>query len=262
MRATFEEYCLRYADFAQIHRDEQGLLEVRLHREQGPIVFDGAIHAQLPNLFADVGSDPENRVILLTGTGDRFMLSGDMDMSVMEQFLPYTPAMHSHTLPESARLIQNFLDIEVPVIAAINGPVTVHAEIPVLADIVLASEDCYFADSFHFQNGVIPGDGAQVIWPMMIGLNRARYFLLTAERISAEEGRRLGFVNEVLARSILMPRARQLASLLLAQPDVTLRGTRQLFTRTLKRAITEDLPFGLAIEGLGNIHHWPLTLRD
>lgn len=262
MRVTYDEYRKRYENFAILTRSEDGILEIRLHKEGGAAVFDGPIHGLLGDLFEDVGSDPANRVIIFTATGDRFLMSSDMDMSIMKDYLPYTPAMHSHTMPESMRLIENYLKIEVPVIAAINGPVTTHAEIPVLSDIVLASDDTYFADTFHFQNGVVPGDGVQIIWPIMMGLNRARYFLLTAERISAAEGKQLGFVNEVLSSEALMPRAHALARLLLEQPDVTLRGTRFLFTRTLKKAIAEDLPFGLAVEGLGNIHHWPLSLKS
>ena len=261
MRSTFDEYTKRYESFALLTRSDDGILEIRLHKDGGPAVFDGAIHCMLGDLFEDVGSDTANRIIIFTATGDRFLMTNDMDMSVMEEFLPYTPAMHSHTMPESMRLIENYLKIEVPVIAAVNGPVTTHAEIPVLSDIVLASDDAYFADTFHFQNGIVPGDGVQVIWPIMMGLNRARYFLLTAEKISAAEGHRLGFVNEVLPTDKLMDRAYELARLLIQQPDVTLRGTRYLFTRTLKRAIAEDLPFGLAVEGLGNIHHWPLSLK-
>lgn len=262
MRASFEEYRERYKEFAILTRDDAGILEIRLHKNGGPAVFDGPIHGMMGDMFEDVGSDTGNHVVIFTATGDRFLMTSDMDMSVMEQYLPYTPDMYSHSMPESVRLIENYLKIEAPVIVAINGPVTVHAEITVLSDIVLASEDTYFADPFHFQNGIVPGDGAQVIWPIMIGLNRARYFLMTAEKISAEEGKRIGFVNEVLPRDRLMSRAHELAQLLIRQPNVTLRATRYLFTRTLKRAMTEDLLFGLAMEGLGAVNHWPLSLKS
>ena len=260
MKAGFEEYSARYADFAHMTR-EGGLLEIRLHTGGGHCVFDGPMHGALGDMFADVGYDQENRVIILTGTGDRFMMAEDMDMSQVERFLPHTPAVQLSSIPESIRLIENFLRIECPVISAINGPLTVHAEIPVLADVVLASDTACFADPFHFCNGVVPGDGVQVIWPMMIGLNRARYFLLTGERISAAEAKTIGFVNEVLPQADLLPRARAIAQRMLEKPNVTLRATRHLFSRALKRAISEDLPFGLAMEGIANINHFPTKLR-
>ena len=169
--------------------------------------------------------------------------------------------MHLPTMPESIRLIENFLRIEVPVISVINGPATVHAEIPVMADIVLASEDACFADPFHFRNGIVPGDGVQVIWPILMGLNRARHFLITGQEISAEHALQIGFVNEVLPREAMMDRAREIAASMLEQPDVTLRATRMIFARNLLKAIREDLPLGLALEGLGNVNHWPTTLK-
>ena len=260
MKASFEEYRGRYEGFAKLTR-EDGLLEIRLHRNDGPCIFDGEIHAGLGDLFADIGADLENRMVLLTGTGDRFLLASDMDMSVMEKYLPYTPAMHLPTMPESIRLIENFLRIEVPVISVVNGPATVHAEIPVMADIVLATDDTYFADPFHFRNGIVPGDGVQVIWPMLMGLNRARHFLITGKQISASEAEQIGFVNEVLSREAAMTRAQEIATGMLEQPDVTLRATRMVFTRTLLKAIREDLPLGLALEGLGNVNHWPTQLK-
>lgn len=169
MRATFDQYAERYKGIAALLR-EDGILQIRLHTNDGPCVFDGVMHAELGELFADVGSDRGNRVVIFTATGDRFMQANDMDVKAMEPYLPYTAALHLPLIPESARLLESFLNIEVPVIAAVNGPISVHAEIPVLADIVLASDDAWFSDSFHFINGVVPGDGAQVIWPMMMGL--------------------------------------------------------------------------------------------
>jgi enoyl-CoA hydratase/carnithine racemase len=261
MRASFEQYQQQYAHFAALTRQD-GILEIRLHRGGGACVFDGAMHAQLGDLFADVGSDRDTRIVILTATGDRFLDHHDMDMAVMKDFMPYTAAMHLPLIPESQRLIQNFLDIEVPVIAAVNGPVSVHAEIPVTADVVLAADTVHFSDPFHFINGIVPGDGVQIIWPMLIGPTRAKYFLLTGQQISSREALQLGFVNEVLPAAQLRGRAWTIARQLAVQPDVTLRATRMLFTRSYKRALADDFSLGAALEGLGATHHWPLQLRE
>ena len=79
------------------------------------------------------------------------------------------------------------LDIEVPMIAAVNGPARIHAEIPVLCDIVLASEDAVFQDLPHFINGTVARDGVHLVWPLLLGLNRGRYFLLTGQELSAQQ---------------------------------------------------------------------------
>jgi len=259
--SSLEEYAPRYARFARFSR-EDGILEVRLHTNDRECRFDGLMHRELGELFHDVATDPGNRIVILTGTGERFMHLGDMDFSTVSQFLPYTPEMHVRLIPESVRLLQNFLSIEVPVISAVNGAASVHAEIPVLADIVLAAQDATFSDSFHFVNGVVPGDGSHVIWPMLLGYNRARYFLMTDQKITAEQAQQIGFVNEVLPREALLRRAWELARDLARQPDVTLRATRQLFIHPFRRALANDLVLGLGMEGIGMIHHFPTSMRN
>ncbi|MEU1549859.1 enoyl-CoA hydratase/isomerase family protein [Nocardia sp. NPDC005745] len=259
MQATFEEYCKKYESFVTMKR-EDGILEMKLHSNGDVCRWDGVMHSQLGFCFADVGSDQDNKVVILTATGDRFI---DMpDMSVMEPYLPVTPQSYMPLIPESTRLLQNLLDIEAPIIAAVNGPAPVHPEFPALADICLAADRAWFSDGFHFQNGWIAGDGTHVVWPLLLGHGRAQYFMMTAERISAAEAKTLGFVNEVLPADQLNARAWELARQIRQQPEVTLRAQRMLYTQPLKRALSEYLPFGLALEGLGEINYLPLHLKE
>lgn len=260
MKATFEEYARRYEQFAAIERTEDGILEIRLHTNGGVCRWDGVMHAELGFLFADVAADPDNKVVVFTATGDRFI---DMpDMSVMEPYLPMTPAVYMPLIGESTRLLQNLIDIEVPIISAVNGPAPVHSEMPALADICIAADHAWFSDSFHFQNGWIAGDGTHVIWPLLLGLGRSQYFLMTAERIPAAEAKTLGFVNEVVPAENLRDRAYELARQILEQPEVTRRAQRLLYTTPIKQALAQHLPFGLALEGLGEINYLPLHLKE
>jgi len=254
MQATFEEYVKRYESLARIRR-EDGICEVRLHTDGGVHKFDGDSHRELAHLFTDVGQDTGNKVIILTGTGDRWM---DMPDSVdMSGFLPWTPAKYAPLFAETWRLIWNMLEIEVPVIAAVNGPAPVHAELAVLADVVLAADTATFSDSFHFVNGIVPGDGVQIIWPHVLGPNRARNFLLFAEEIDAKEALRLGVLKEVVEPERLNERAWAVARELAKQPEVTLRNVRMLFTQEIRRKVVDQLPLGAALEGLGHINYWP-----
>jgi enoyl-CoA hydratase/carnithine racemase len=131
----------------------------------------------------------------------------------------------------------------VPVIGAVNGPARIHAELVVLSDIVLASETATFQDAPHFPNGVVAGDGVHIVWPLLLGPNRGRYFLLTGQEISAEEALRLDFVGEVLPADQLLPRAHELAQQLADKPITTLR-----YTQRLKRHLLDDLGYGLMLE--------------
>ena len=148
-------------------------------------------------------------------------------------------------------LLLNLLDIEVPMISAINGPALRHSEIPLLCDIVLAAEDTTFQDSAHFANGLVPGDGMHIVYPLLLGMNRGRYFLLTGQTLTARQAHELGLVAEVLPRQDLLPRAWALAEQLAQRPPLVLRYSRVLLTQQLKRLMHDLLGYGLALEGLG-----------
>ena len=138
-----------------------------------------------------------------------------------------------------------------PVIAAVNGPALIHAEIAVLSDIVIASENTEFQDAPHFPNGVVPGDGVHIVWPLVLGINRGRYFLLTGQKLSAGEAQRLGVVSEVVPRDRLLSRAREIAEEIVKKPTLATRYGRVALTQQLKRAMLDNLGYGLALEGLG-----------
>ena len=197
--------------------------------------------------FLDVAQDPENRVVIFTGTGDSFCADFDMQGET-------PPALNAEVWDEIRRegtaLLCNMLSIEVPVIAAVNGPAFIHAELPVLADIVLASEKAVFADKPHFINGVVPGDGVQIVWPMLLGPNRGRYFLMTGQEICAKEALALGFVGEVLAPELLLPRAWELAREIAARPKLAMRYARLVLTKKIREEVCRDLGTGLIMEGM------------
>jgi enoyl-CoA hydratase/carnithine racemase len=151
----------------------------------------------------------------------------------------------------------NHLDVQAPMIAAVNGPATVHAEMALLCDVVLAAPEATFQDSPHFPIGVLPGDGVHVVWPMLLGMNRARYFLLTGQTITAPEALQLGLVNEIVPRAKLMERAWQVAREIAAKPSVTVRLFREAVLQPMKRAVRDDLGYGYVMQGLAAFEYWP-----
>ncbi len=250
MNRTFAEYSQLYQHV--VMRRDGGIIELRLHTDGGPLVWGAGPHQELGHCFTDVGADRDNRVVILTGSGDAFLRA--LDNSWVGQM---TPEKWDRIHTDGIRLLTALLAIPVPVIGAVNGPATVHAELAVLSDITLAADTAYFQDAPHFRYGTVPGDGVHVVWPALLGPNRARYFLLTAQKIDAGEALRLGVVNEVLSKAALMDRAWEHARALASQHDITLRCTRAALVTDLRRKLADGLGHGLALEGLTAYATWP-----
>jgi enoyl-CoA hydratase/carnithine racemase len=245
--ADFRTYSDSYQYVRFDRRD--GILQMQIHRQGGAAIWDAGptgIHAELGDAFYHVGRDPENRVVILTGTGEEFLTQIDFN-SVEDINTQY----FSRIFKEGKDLLQNLLEIEVPIIGAVNGPAFVHAELVTLSDIVIASERASFADKAHAPGGVVPGDGVHVWWQMLLGPNRARHFLMTGDEISAEEAKRLGFVAEVVPHERTLERAWEVARDLAAKPQLMLRYTRVAMTQHIKRRMLDDLGYGLMLEGMG-----------
>lgn len=252
----FNDYANKYSHIRMERQD--GILEITFHTNGGTLVWGGGPHAQFGPAFYDIGRDRENKIVIMTGTGDSFI--EEINADVLGQRLPksdITPTTWDHIYSDAKRLLMNLLDIEVPVIAAVNGPVNIHAELAVLSDIVIAAQHAAFADAPHFPNGLVPGDGVHVVWPHILGRNRGRYFLLTGQRLSAQEALQLGVVSEVLPADKLMSRARELARQILRQPPLTVRYARVVMTQELKKLLLEHLSHGLALQGLAANEYWP-----
>lgn len=241
----FEDYAERYPDIRMERED--GILQMTFHTDGGSLKWSERAHRTFPEAFHDVATDPANLVVIMTGTGADFMTELYFDKR------SETPAEWDKIQREGRRMIFELLDIQVPVIAAVNGPVTEHAELPLLSDIVLAAETAEFSDQEHFVAGVVPGDGVHLVWPLLLGPNRARHFLLTGRVLTAQEALDLGIVAEVVPADRLLDRAWELARQIAVRPPLMLRYTRTCLTMQLRRELHAGLGHGLALESLAAI---------
>jgi enoyl-CoA hydratase/carnithine racemase len=230
---------------ARLTRTGNGVLEVAFHTDGGKLVFNGQTHEQFVELFRVIGEDRDNRVVILTGSGDAFM-----DAISPEGFDFFTPQGYDKIYREGRKVLANILDIEVPMIAALNGPVLLHSEYALLADIVLATPETVFQDKPHFEFGIVPGDGVHVLWPHVIGSIRGRYFLLTRQVLDAETAKDWGVVNEVVRADQLLTRAHEIADGIASLPPLTARYTRIALTQRLRRLVEEGVGYGMALEGI------------
>ena len=241
-------YAARYPNAKLERRD--GILEVALHDGHGgPLKWSESAHADLSLLFRDIAADTENSVLVITGAGGHFIDGGEPGSFQFGKTVP--SAGVDQIYREGKDLLASLLDINVPVIAAIAGNVFPHAELALLSDIVVAADDTVIRD-FHYEYGIVPGDGVHIVWTMLLGMNRGRYYLLTGEQISAAEALQWGLVGEVVPVGSELERAREIARRIAAQPALVRRYTREVITLEIKRRLRDELGYGLALEGLAS----------
>jgi enoyl-CoA hydratase/carnithine racemase len=239
-----DQYKDRYENI-ELYRTDDGVLVMRFHTGGGPLVWSALAHEELGYCFTDVGADRDNKVVVMTGTGADWC--ADINAG---SFKLGTAGDWDLTFYDGRRLLNNLLDIEVPVISAINGPARIHPEIPVMSDIVIASENTVFQDAPHFMSGIVPGDGAHIVWPHLLGPNRGRYFLIMGQEIDARQALDWGVVSEVVPADQLKARTMEIASMIAAKPTLTRRYTRVALTQRYKRLMHEGLSLGLGLEAL------------
>lgn len=242
------DYANRY-ETLRFERSD-GVLVMTMHSNGGEVLWNVSKqghHNELGLAFADVARDLDNKVVILTGTGSNFVARRDPDEVVTDASLG---DMWERMQQESLAMLEGLLAVPVPVICAVNGPALIHSELPVMCDVVLAADHAEFADTTHMPNGMPPGDGTQIIWPILLGPNRGRYFLLSGQRLSAQEALNLGVVAEVLPADRLMPRAREFAARLAQFPRRNLRHAKTIMVRYLRHRIRDEIDMGLAVQGL------------
>ena len=252
--SRFDDYVNKYTEIKLERRN--GILLMTLHTKGEPVRWGPTIQAELVDAFTQIGADRGNRIIILTGAGNEF--SGpraEPGYSFYREVSHHITANLLDTIHWNAhRLMTRMLDIEVPMIGVVNGPAMRHSEIPLMCDIVIASDDATFEDTAHFKlASQTPGDGIGIVYTMLLGLNRARYFMLTGQVIGAKEAKELGLVAELMSREQLLPRAWELAGQLAEKNDLLLRYTRVTLIQPLKKWIEQEVMYHLALESLAKL---------
>lgn len=236
----FDEYSEEYAEFFVLTRRD-GILEARIHEDGESAKWSHQMLQAWGQAWNVFGNDPENEVIILTGTGDHYVIAADQDS--MAEGAASIPKMGLRNFE------RNFLfDIHVPTIGAINGPsFGAHVTAPLMCDITLCTEDTVLIDP-HFAVGTVPGDGLGLAFEEMMSTKRYAYYMLTSELIDATTACGLGLVNEVLSRDELLPRAWELAERIMRRPRNARIETHGLVSRALRLRHVRDFDLHLLAE--------------
>jgi len=214
-------------------REQDGVLVITLDRPEKLNAADEVMHGELARVWSDVSRDPETRVAVVTGAGRAFSAGGDLTM-VERQIGNYD--LVTHMLTEMSDLVYNMANCEKPIISAING-VAVGAGLVValLADISICADDARLGDG-HVRLGVAAGDHAAIVWPLLCGLARAKYYLLTGEMVTGAEAERIGMVSKSLPREQVLPEAMRVAAQLATGPQLAIRLTKRALNGWVRSA--------------------------
>ncbi|ALE74200.1 MULTISPECIES: enoyl-CoA hydratase/isomerase family protein [unclassified Pseudonocardia] len=214
-------------------RRDDGVLLITINNPEKYNATDEQLHGELARVWNDVARDDETRVAVITGAGKAFSAGGDLGM--VERMAGDHERV-SHMLTEMSDLVYNIINCEKPVVSAING-VAVGAGVVValLADIAICAEDAKIGDG-HVRLGVSAGDHAAIIWPLLAGMAKARYYLLTGEMLSGAEAERLGMVAKALPRDQVLDESLRVAHELATGSQQAIRLTKRSLNSWLRSA--------------------------
>ena len=228
----------------QVTRDGH-VLTVTIDHPRSPMnAVDAMLHHEFGELFRLLKQERDARVVILTGSGRAFSAGGDM-----EWFPELRDPARMHALRREAKqIIWDELDVEIPIVCALNGPaVGLGASIALLCDVIVMADSAAIIDP-HVQVGLVAGDGGAAIWPLLVGPLAAKRHLMLGEPLTAAEALRLGVAAEVCAPDDLDASARAWADRIAAQPPLAVQGTKIAVNQQIKQALLTSFDLSTALE--------------
>jgi enoyl-CoA hydratase len=240
---------MKYSDYEHLKFDlrQNGVLLVTINRPEVMNATNQRLHWELTQVWKSADEDPGVRVVLITGAGAAFSAGGDFGMI---ESTTGNPEAVARTMREAADLVYNMINLDKPIVSAING-VAVGAGLVValLADISIISETARLTDG-HLRLGVAAGDHAVIIWPLLCGMAKAKYYLLTSDFIDGKEAERIGLVSLCAPPDKLMDTAWEVANKLAAGSQPALQWTKRALNHWLRQA-WPGFEHSLVLEMLG-----------
>jgi enoyl-CoA hydratase len=222
-----------------------GVLEVTIDNPRSELnAVDAALHEELASLFGALRRETDARAILLTGSKRAFCAGGDFGWLAELQGMQALDAVRR----DGKSIVWDLLDVEIPIVAALNGPaVGLGASIALLCDVIFMADTASIADP-HVRVGIVAGDGGTAIWPLVLGPARAKQFLLTGDPLDAATAERFGLVNRVVPGDRLLAEARAFADRLAAGAPLALRYTKLAINKWIKAAANVSFDVATALE--------------
>jgi enoyl-CoA hydratase len=224
-----------YAEYQHLTFDRRrsGVVLVTINRPEVMNATNARLHWELTQVWLTIDADPGARVALVTGAGRAFSAGGDM--SLVEEMMGNAAAA-ARTMREASDLVYNIINLDKPVVSAINGPaVGAGLVVALLADVSIIAETARITDG-HTRLGVAAGDHAAIIWPLLCGMAKAKYYLLTSEFLDGREAERIGLVSRAVPAEKLMDVAWTVAESLARGSQPSIRFTKRALNNWIRQA--------------------------
>lgn len=235
---------MTYSNYETLAFSQSGaVLTVKINRPQALNAVSARLHTELSHVFAEIAKDASVDAVVFTGEGRAFSAGGDL-----EWFRTITPAQLDVLFVEARKIIVDLTELPQPIIAAVNGVAAgLGATLALFCDVVYVAEDAKISDP-HVRIGVTAGDGGAAIWPLLVGISRAKEYLMTGDSLTAAEAERIGLVNHVVPPDEVLTRAQSMAERLTKGSRIAIRTTKASLNKHVRDAVNLVLDTSLALE--------------
>ena len=226
---------MNYSEYRHLlfEKKPNGVVMITINRPEVMNATNARLHWELTQVWLTIDADPEVRVALVTGAGKAFSAGGDLGL--VEE-MAGNPQGAARTMREASDLVYNLINLDKPVVSAINGAaVGAGLVVALLSDVSIMSETARITDG-HTRLGVAAGDHAAIIWPLLCGMAKAKYYLLTSDFLDGKEAERIGLVSLCAPADQVLPKAWEVADKLAAGSQHSIRWTKRALNNWLRQA--------------------------
>ena len=239
---------MNYSQYEGLSIEKEGKITVvKINRPEGRNSINYELHASLARVFGDLACDEDTWVVVLTGAGKNFAAGADINW--FKRHIENPEANPMAPMGDAIKILQGIIDLPRPVIAAVNGAaIGLGASLALACDIIIAAEDARIADP-HVNMGLAAGDGGCVLWPLLMGLAKAKEYLFTGAPLDIKEAERLGIINRVVPPDQLMSEAMAFANRLINDVSpLAVKNTKMAINKLVRERLNLILPTSVILE--------------
>jgi enoyl-CoA hydratase/carnithine racemase len=246
---TFDQINEMFAELFIMERRDDGVVTVTMHCNGGPLIWSMELHDAIGKMWRMLGTDRDTEMIIFTATDDVWVTDFEAESWLAEKSDPAN-TRYDHMFVDGRRmLIAQIQDVEVPTLGVLSGSGG-HTELALCCDFAIMADDITILDP-HVLVGNVPGDGIHSCFFQLMPYRQAVWYLMTGEKMTAQQALQFGLVSEIVPRERLMPRAYEIADLLMKQHRIVRRLSTQVVRRGWKQRIVDDLDMTFGTEMFG-----------